>query len=66
MQQVVSMLLVSKTCQYWTQIRISNNLPHKIYYKNVVDVVLLFLLNSNSYEFQVKVFNIFIRIVKIS
>ena len=66
MQQVVSLLLVSKTCQYWTRIRISNNLPHKIYCENVVDVTLLFLLNSNSYEPQVKMFNIFIRIVKIS
>ena len=70
MQQVVSLLLVGKTCQYWTRIRISNNLPHKIYCEiceNVVNVValLLYLLNSNSYNFQVKVFNIFIRVVKI-
>ena len=40
MQQVVSMLLVGKTCQYWTWIRIGNNLLHKIYYKNVVDITL--------------------------
>ena len=66
MQQVVSLLLVSKTCQYWIRIRISNNLPHKIYCENVMDVALLFLLNSNSYESQVKMFNIFIRVVKIS
>ena len=66
MRQVVSMLLMGKTCQYWTQIRISNRLPHKIYCENVVDVALfLYLLKSNSYESQVKVFNIFIRMVKI-
>ena len=66
MQQVISLLLVGKTYQYWTRIRINNNLPHKIYYKNVVDVaLLLYLLNSNSYESQVKVFNIFIKVVKI-
>ena len=66
MQQVVSLLLVSKTCQYWTRIKISNSLPHKIYYENIVNVtLLLYLLNSNSYESQVKVFNIFIRVVKI-
>ena len=44
----VSLLLVSKTCQYWTQIkiRISNSLPYKIYYEHVVDVtLLLYLLN---------------------
>ena len=46
MQQVVSKLLMGKTCQYWTQIRISNSLPYKIYYENVVDVaLLLYLLN---------------------
>ena len=66
MQQVVSLLLVDKTCQYWTQIRISNSLPHKIYCENVVNVaLLLYLLKSNSYESQVKVFKIFIRVVKI-
>ena len=66
MQQVVSLLLVGKTCQYLIQIRISNSLPHKIYCENVVDVaLLLYLLNSNSYESQVKMFNIFIRMVKI-
>ena len=66
MQQIVSLLLVGKTCQYWTRIRISNSLPQKIYCENVVDVTsLLYLWNSNSYESQVKVFNIFIRIVKI-
>ena len=66
MQQIVSLLLVGKTCQYWTRIRISNSLPHKIYYENIVNVtLLLYLLNSNSYESQVKVFNIFIRVVKI-
>ena len=66
MQQVVSLLLVGKICQYWIQIRINNSLPHKIYYENVVDVaLLLYLLNSNSYESQVKVFNIFIKVVKI-
>ena len=59
-------ILVSKTCQYWTRIKISNSLPHKIYYENIVNVtLLLYLLNSNSYESQVKVFNIFIRVVKI-
>ena len=46
MQQIVSLLLVGKTCQYWTRIRISNSLPYKIYYENVVDVaLLLYLLN---------------------
>ena len=66
MQQVVSKLLMGKTCQYWTQIIISNNLPHKIYCENVVDVaLLLYLLNSNFYESQVKVFENFIRVVKI-
>ena len=65
-QQVVSLLLVGKTCQYWTQIRISNSLPHKIYSEKVVNVaLLLYLLNSNSYDSQVKVFNIFVRVVKI-
>ena len=67
MQQVVSLLLVGKTCQYWIRIRISNSLQHKIYSENVVDVVLLlYLLNSNSYYSLVKVFNIFIRVVKIN
>ena len=66
MQQVISLLLVGKTYQYWTRIRINNSLPHKIYYENVVDVaLLLYLLNSNSYKSQVKVFNIFIKMVKI-
>ena len=66
MQQIVSLLLVGKTCQYWIQIRINNNLPHKIYCRNIVDItLLLYLLNSNSYEYQVKVFDIFIRVVKI-
>ena len=66
MQQVVSLLLVGKTRQYWTWIRISNNLPHKIYCENVVDVVLLlYLMDLNSYDSQVKVFKIFIRTVKI-
>ena len=66
MQQVVSLLLVGKTCQYWTRIKINNNLPYKIYCENVVDVaLLLYLLNSNSYDFQVNVFDIFIRMVKI-
>ena len=42
------------------------SLRHKIYCENVVDVVLfLYLLNSNSYNSQVKVFNIFIKVVKI-
>ena len=66
MQQIVSLLLVGKTCQYWTWIRISNSLPQKIYCENVVDIIsLLYLLNSNSYESQVKVFENFIRVVKI-
>ena len=66
MQQVVNLLLVDKTCQYWAKSIISNSLPHKIYCENVVDItLLLYLLNSNSYEYQVKVFNIFIRVVKI-
>ena len=41
MQQVVSLLLVGKTYQHWTRIRISNSLPYKIYYENVVDETLL-------------------------
>ena len=66
MQQVVSKLLMGKTCQYWTQIRISNSLSHKIYCENIVDVaLLLYLLNSNSYDSQVKVFKIFIKVVQI-
>ena len=66
MQQVVSLLLVGKTCQYRTWIKISNNLPYKIYCENIVDVVLLlYLLDLNSYDSQVKVFKIFIRAVKI-
>ena len=40
---------------------------HKIYCENVVNVtLLLFLLNSNSYDFQIMLFNIFIRVVKIN
>ena len=44
MQQVVSLLSVGKTRKYWTWIRISNNLPHKIYCENIVNVVLLLYL----------------------
>ena len=70
MQQIVILLLVGKTCQYWNQIIISNSLPYKIYckiiVKNIVEVILfLYLLNSNTYESQVKVFKIFIKVVKI-
>ena len=57
---------MGKTCQYLAQIKISNSLPYKIYCEKIVDVtLLLFLLNSNSCNSQVKVFNIFIRVVKI-
>ena len=63
---MVSLLLVGKTCQYWTRIKISNSLPYKIYCENVMDVaLLLYLLNSNSYDFQVKVFKFYIKVVKI-
>ena len=54
------------TC-YHDLIGISNSLPHKIYCENIVDVaLLLFLLNFDSYDSQIMLFNIFIKVVKIS
>ena len=54
---------VKKYYQYLAQLRINNNLPHQICCKIIVNVValLLFLLNPNFCNSQVKVFKNFIR-----
>ena len=62
------LLLVGKKVMLMLgQIRISNNLPYKICCENIVDItLLLFLLNLNSCDSQVRLFNIFItKVVKI-
>ena len=69
MQQVVSLLLVGKICQYWIWIKLITTYHIRFIVKllkTIVDVtLLLYLLNSNSYDSQVKMFNIFNRVVKI-
>ena len=62
------LLLVDKKVMLMLgQIRITNRLPYKICCENIVDIaLLLFLLNLNSCDSQVRLFNIFItKVVKI-
>ena len=62
------LLLVGKKVMLMLgQIRITNRLPYKICCENIVDIaLLLFLLNLNFCDSQVRLFNIFIiKVVKI-